>query len=187
VDTFEFISVALSFVIGLGVTHLLSAFVRVFLNRKRMRVDWIPMAWAFSIFASMIQYWWAVFELASLEVWPIGHFLAFLGMALLLFVAGALVLPAALFGEAEDLGDIFEEHGRWGLVVLSAYTMTVLVGNAVFWGSSPFSAVGLRTMILAGLPLGVVIARGRTVRGLITVSYLGLWVIAAWQASPAAY
>ena len=186
-DTFEFISVALSFVLGLGVTHLLSSAVRVFVARKRMRIDWIPLVWAFCVFATLIQYWWAIFELSELEEWPLSHFLFFLGMALLLFVAGALVLPSWLLGESDDLGDLFEEHGRWGLVCLSAYFLMVQGGNAAFFGASPFSPLGLQVWVLVVLPLVVLVAQRRSVQGLATLVYLFLLLFTAYQASPPAY
>lgn len=186
-DTFEFISVALSFVLGLGVTHQLSALVRVFLARKRMRADWIPILWAISVFVMMIQYWWAIFELSDVDVWPVHHFMFFMALALLLFLAGALVLPTPLFDEADDLGQLFEEHGRWGLAVLVVYGVTVLFGNAVFWEASPFSAVGVSLMVLIVLPPAALVTRRRSTRGLMTLAYFVGTLISAWLASPAAY
>ena len=95
-DAFEFISVALSFVLGLGLTRLLLAAVNVFRSRRRLKFDWIPLTWAAVIFLFQIQYWWAIFELSGLvENWTLLQFVTLLVMAMLLFVAGALVLPTA--------------------------------------------------------------------------------------------
>ncbi len=65
-SAFEYFSVALSFVLGLGLTRLLLGALYVFRARERQRVHWIPILWAASIFLFQIQYWWAVFELRVL-------------------------------------------------------------------------------------------------------------------------
>ena len=94
VDSFRWISVLLSMVLGLGITRLLSSAVAVFRSRGYARLEWVPIAWAASIFIWQIQYWWAVIELAGMhETWLLVEFLALLGLALLLFVTAALILP----------------------------------------------------------------------------------------------
>ena len=69
-DSFRWIAVALSMILGLGVTRLLSAFVAVFRSRKHSKLDWIPLAWAGCIFLWQLQFWWAIIELPGLiRVW----------------------------------------------------------------------------------------------------------------------
>jgi len=102
-------------------------------------------------------------------------------------VAGALVLPNSLIAQADDLDEVFEEHGRWGLLCLSGYSISTQGINALFFSASPLSPLGIQMSVLAVLPLVVVFTRSRFVRGLTTVAYLVLWFVAAYQASPAAY
>jgi len=70
---FEFISVALSFVIGLGIAHLLTAIVALFRSRKQVQLHWMPFVWAAMVFLWMIQYWWGIFELSLIiKNWALG-------------------------------------------------------------------------------------------------------------------
>jgi hypothetical protein len=63
---FEFILVALSFVLGLGITRLLSSTVNIFRWRNELDIDWVPLVWAAVVFLFQIQYWWAIFELSEM-------------------------------------------------------------------------------------------------------------------------
>ncbi|NIV49407.1 MAG: hypothetical protein GWN46_22710, partial [Gammaproteobacteria bacterium] len=43
---FEFLSVALSFVLGLAVTLLLTSLLSAFRARHKTKLDWVPFVWA---------------------------------------------------------------------------------------------------------------------------------------------
>lgn len=97
---FDFISVALSLVLGLGITCLLSSAVQMFRSRHSVELDWIALAWAAVILFWQLQFWWAIYELATIvQTWTQPAFAAL--VALLLFVAGALILPSGDQGTAQ--------------------------------------------------------------------------------------
>ena len=119
-NTFRWISVALSLILGFGVTRLLSAGVAMFRSRTVAKLDWIPLVWAACIFFWQIQFWWAVIELPLLiTTWDIREFMMLLGLALLMFLSAALVLPASELSEGEKLYDSFTRDGHWALPCLS--------------------------------------------------------------------
>lgn len=150
-DSFRWIAVTLSLVLGFGVTRLLSAGVAMFKSRTTAQLDWIPLVWAGCVFFWQIQYWWAIIELPRLiETWYLGQFMILLGLSLLLFITAALVLPSTELSEGEKLADRFERDGHWALPCLSAYFAVAFVADWHFWGISPFSYFG---SLLAGLLL----------------------------------
>lgn len=187
-DSFRWIAVALSMILGLGVTRLLSAMVAVFRSRHRVRLDWIPLAWAGCIFMWQLQYWWAVIELPSLiHVWTLPKFLTLIFLTLLLFVAAALVLPPDELKERDSLWDSFERDGRWALVALSLYFMLALFADWKLWDISPISTPGELLATLALLPLLYVMGRRRWLEVIITLSYIPLSIWAILVLSPASY
>ena len=113
---FEFVTVALSLVLGLALALLLTSCLAVFRARREIRIDWLPLVWAAYIFVSQIQYWWATFGLSGLESISGIVFGLMLFMAVLLFVAGGLVLPPDPERSAVDLSEYFEADGRWGVL-----------------------------------------------------------------------
>ena len=66
---FEFLSVALSFVLGLAVTLVLTSLLAAFLARRETKLDWLPFTWAAYVLVYQFQYWWAIFELSSFPEW----------------------------------------------------------------------------------------------------------------------
>ena len=130
VTPFEFLSVALSFVIGLGITYLLTSLLSLIRERRRCRPDWLALLWAFYVFGYQVQYWWAVFELSEVETWSLKVFLALFFYAVLLFTAGGLVLPHDAARHEEGLRAYFERDGRLGVLLLNVYFLIAPLFNA---------------------------------------------------------
>jgi hypothetical protein len=187
-DAFRWISVALSIVLGLGITRLLSASVVVFRMRQAVAIDWVPLAWAACIFVWQVQFWWAIIELPQLVgTWTFPEFLFLLALPMLLFLAAALVLPPAELPAGESLGEFFASDGRWALVPLTAYFVVALLADALFWGLPFLSLAAALNVVLAALPLAFLAVPRRPARVAITLAYVALTLVGAWYQSPAAY
>lgn len=187
-DSFRWIAVALSMILGLGVTRLLSAAVAAFRSRHHVQLDWIPLVWAACIFLWQLQYWWAVIELPSLvHTWTLISFLILISLTLLLFVAAALVLPPHELNEKDSLRASFERDGRWALVALSLYFALAILADWMLWSVSPLSIQGELLAALILLPLVFICNRRRWVQSTITLLYIPLSLWAALVLSPASY
>jgi hypothetical protein len=187
-ETFHWISVILSLVLGLGITRLLSSAVAVFRSRKNVQLDWIPLVWGACIFLWQIQFWWAIIELApKINTWTPVQFLALLGLPLLLFVAAALILPPAELQSGESLSEEFERDGRWALLFLSVYFFLATGENWYFWNTPPFTRPGFINLTLAVIPLSFLAITSRKLRCALTIFYAVISLIAAWAESPHAY
>ena len=185
---FEYFSVALSFVLGLGITRLLLGALYVFRARGRQTVHWVPVVWAATIFLFQIQYWWAVFELNTLvEIWTHGVFATLLGMTLLLFVAGALILPASDDQAKEDLFEYFREDGRWALIALSAYAAASIWTNWYLFDTSPLSWVGGLVATFVIVPVAAFFLSRGPLLSVLTVFCFALILWAYLELAPAAY
>jgi hypothetical protein len=187
-ESFQWITVTLSIVLGLGITGLLSAFVAVFRSRGEVRFDWIPLVWAGCIFLWQLQYWWGVIELSALiKTWTIFQFSVLLFLVLLLFIASALILPTSGLKKGESLAVVFEHDGRWALLFLSGYFVVAIVANWYLWGAAPLSPGELADGVLALLPLAFLWIPSRRGKVIVTIlnALFSLW--AAWLMSPKAY
>ena len=187
-DSFRWIAVALSMILGLGVTRLLAAFVAVFRSRSTVQLDWMPLAWAGCIFLWHLQFWWAIIELSGLvEVWTPVSFLILVSLTLLLYVSAALVLPPPESRAREGLLATFERDGRWSLVSLSAYFAMALLADAYFWKTPIVSRSGFLLLALVVLPLVFLRVRSRRVQVALVLVFIPLSLWAALELSPAAY
>lgn len=175
--SFEFFSVALSLVLGLGITQVLLGLLGIFRARQQQKIHWIPLAWALSVFIYQIQYWWAIFELKEiLLIWTQGAFVTLLLLAILLFIAGALVLPASVNQERQDLYDYFDQSGRWALLAVASYLLLSIWTNWFLFETRLLSVMHLIIAAIAGLTLVAFMSSSRRVLGVLTAGHL-MWAI----------
>ena len=187
-DSFRWIAVVLSIILGLGVTRLLSSVVEVFRSRNQARLDWIPLAWAGCIFLWQIQFWWGIIELPGLiAAWTIGSFLTLVSLTLLLFISAGLILPPSKLEKNESLRESFERDGRWALASLSAYFVGALFTDWLLWTVSPVSSWGAFLGVLTLLPILFIWSRSRRVQAVITLLYIPLSIWAALALSRPSY
>ncbi len=186
--SFEYFSVALSFVLGLGVTRLLLGGLGVFRARRRQRIHWIPIVWAVSIFLFQIQFWWGIYELNELvKTWTHGAFATLLLAAILLFVAGALILPVSANEERESLFEYFERDGRWALLAIACYAALSIWVNWYLFQVSPISKIAAIVWIFGLTALAAFLTKNRRILQTLTVGFLPITLWAYLALAPAAY
>jgi hypothetical protein len=153
-STFEYLSIALSFVIGLGVTYLLSSLLSLFRERRTCRPDWLALLWAGYIFTYQVQFWWALFEISAMEMWTLPQYLGLLSFSLLLFGAGGLVIPHDAARHPEGLRAYFETDGRWGVGLLSTYFVLAPPLNLWFFGTPVLDPLNVSIFAMGLFGLG---------------------------------
>jgi len=184
---FEFLTVALSFVLGLAVTVLLTSFVNAFRSRRKTRMSWLPLAWAVYVLVTQFETWWEIYGLASTEIWSVGSFILLLLVALTLFLAGALILPSGVGDYPEDLDKYFREDGRWGLALVAAFCLTGITANTVLFNLPLLGRMNLWNAFAIGLIAVAIAAKRRAVQCAATIAY-GVWLgIYLWVFMPATY
>ena len=187
-SAFEYFSVAFSFVLGLGVTRLLLGFVNVFRMREQLETHWIPLVWGASVFVYQIQFWWAGFELNNaLTHWTHIAFITLLSHTLLLFVAGALVLPIHAQSEHDRLLDYFDREGRWSILALAIYAALSFWTNWSLFGTSPLSRVGAIVGLIFVLAVAGFFAKARWLQGALAIAFLATAIVAYVALTPAQY
>ena len=98
---FEYLSVLVSIIIGLGLSHLLSSTARLIQLRHRVRMHLPTLLWMLLLFVLQIQIWWAAFEGRHEAEWNFFSFLFFLLIPVLAYLLSYLLVP-----DLEDEADI---------------------------------------------------------------------------------
>lgn len=91
-------------------------------------------------------------------------------LAVLIFLAGALVLPTREVRVPGGLIEDFDVHGRLALLPVAGYVLGWLVPNARMNGSM-FILPNLMNVLLAGLAIAAFFAGRRPLRTLATVGF----------------
>ena len=184
---FEFLSVALSFVLGLAVTVLLTSLLTAFRARRKTRMSWLPVTWAAYVLVMQFDVWWEVYGLVSMESWSAGAFVLLLLVVLLLFAAGGLVLPTGLGDYPEDLDEYFQEDGRWAVAVVAAFLVTAIIANVVLFDVGILAPMNIWNALGIAITVVVIGVKRRVIQGAATIAF-GVWLGAyMWMFVPGTY
>jgi len=130
-------SIALiSIIVGLGLTEMFGNLHRLIRNRARVTWDFLPLAWAATLFVVVLNYWWAVYLGldGSHQARTAAEFGLILAPPLLLFLATASVLPNFEPGDDWDMRAHYQTQRRvfiltFAIYQISTFTTVLLVGG----------------------------------------------------------
>lgn len=139
-DSFAYLSVMISIVLGLAAAHVLSGVARVINNREHTVMYWPSLLWAATLFLLVVQLWWADASLRTYTAWSFGAFLVLLAQPAGLYLLCALNLPAPDGAGTLDMRAAFMRNRSWFLVVLLALIGLSFVKDFVLYGRVPLNA-----------------------------------------------
>ncbi len=92
---FDYLSVLISIVLGLGITQLLGGFGRWLEQRKALKAYAPAIVWAIALLLVHVQTWWSMFGLRYWEEWTFLQFSVVLAQPIILYLMAALVFPTS--------------------------------------------------------------------------------------------
>lgn len=116
---FEYLSVLVSIILGLGVTQILSGVSRALHRRKTIPLDPVHSVWAASTFLVLILNWWVFFQAQDFQEWSFGLFLIVILWTVLYYLLAVLLYPPDM-EEGEGYGDVWDGNRRWYMGVFAA-------------------------------------------------------------------
>jgi hypothetical protein len=137
VDAFSYLSVLLSIIIGLGLTHVLTAAGRLIRHRDRVRFDWLSLLWAAVLLVVFVQVWWAMFGLRAHEPWTFLSFFIVLLQTATTYLMAAVVLPEEIGETGVDLRAYYDLHHRWFFGFFIVTLVVSVVKDIVLSGELP--------------------------------------------------
>lgn len=131
---FGFVLVMVSIVLGLGVAHLLQGISLVVRNRRTMKVDWVPLTWAATLFFFVASNWWAAWDFRAVH-WSFPSFFFVMVEPAVLYLAMTLLLPV---DAAEQDPESFEAVRVPFMSLLIVFQVMAawdgwLLGTEAFW------------------------------------------------------
>ena len=184
-DPFSYLSVLLSIILGLGITHLLAAASRLIRARAIVRVYWPPLLWAVVMLIIYVQVWWSLFGLRGRSDWSFLAFFVILLQTVLLYMATALVLPETVADEAgamrpaglpdvpegNDLRAHYDRQVGWFFGFVGATVLVSAVKEVVLEGRLPIGEnLVFHLFLLAVCALAMAIRSPRLHQGLAVIS-----------------
>ena len=150
-SAFEFVGVLFSVIVGLAISHLLSAVSDLIEIYDRVKLYWVNSIWALTIFIWDIFSWWGMWALNDLEYWDYpGVFLVVVNLSGI-YLMTTLVLPQASESGIVDLKKHhYQVHKIFFIIMSWNFACIILINHVLFLKAllSPFTIMPLLLTIL---------------------------------------
>jgi hypothetical protein len=134
---FEYVTVLISIILGLGITQIVTGVADLVHQQERVKIYWPHLLWVVIIFVLHIQEWWATFELRQFDSWRLPTFLFVVLYPINLFILARLLFPLGLSNEVIDLKEFYYANFKkifgWAIIL----PLLSLINNIFIIGHSP--------------------------------------------------
>jgi uncharacterized membrane protein len=136
-DEFEYITVLLSIILGLGVTQLLSGFARLLRDGRSLARAWWVIVIVLTLLIGILQVWWVSFIWRDVQDWTFFGYIAFMVLPVLLYLLAYLVFPADLHLDGEALAQAFIDRRRPFYAIIALVPLASFVQQRLLDGKMP--------------------------------------------------
>lgn len=112
ISAFEYVTVLISIILGLGVTQILTGIADLVHQNERVKVYAPHLVWVFLLLVLHVQEWWVTFQLRSYGPWRLPVFLFILLYPVVLFILARLLFPFGFNEGVIDLKKFYFENYR---------------------------------------------------------------------------
>jgi len=154
----EYIFVAISIILGLAITRLLSSVAGLVRAQNRVTYHWATSLWAGCIMLYILQLWWVGWELSGFSEWTIVDFFVLVAGSIFVYGAAELALPSEDYNVADDSELDFLAHshsyGRVSALSMLAYFCVGPYVNIALFDYPPLLSIGFP--LLGGVLMALV-------------------------------
>ena len=151
-SAFEFVAVLFSVIVGLAISHLLSAASELIEVPSRVKPYWVNTIWFITVFIWDIFTWWGMWELNNLEYWDYPSFFLIVVNLSGIYFMTTLVLP-----QPSETGKIslekhyFSVHRIFFIITAYNFASIILINHFLFLKPiiSPFTIMPFLLTILS--------------------------------------
>jgi hypothetical protein len=150
--SFEYVSVLISIIIGLGIAHILMGWGQMLSGHRRYRTDWVHALWMANILLYMIFFWWFTFKWVNKPDWSFALFLFTIGYAILIYLLAVVLVP-----HETEVGFDFPRHFKDKRILFFSGCLTILIVDlidAFLKGPENVASHGYLGLVYSGTMIG---------------------------------
>ena len=123
---FEFITVLISIILGLGITTILTGVAERIKHFHNTKLFTPYVIWISIVFMLHIHEWWNTYTLQSIEVWSLPMFLFILLYPITLYVLAHLLFPSNNDNQFDARDFYFENYRRYYVIAIALLVLGIL-------------------------------------------------------------
>lgn len=109
---FEYVSVFISVILGLGITQVLTGIADLIHQSNRVKIYWPHLLWILLVIFMHVQEWWVTYELKEITTWRLPTFLFVMLYPVVLFILARLLFPFGWHEGTIDLKQFYYDNYR---------------------------------------------------------------------------
>lgn len=175
-DEFNYLSVLISIVLGLGITQLLTGLSQILQNPSKESFYAPSFVWFFVLLIAHVQTWWTLFGLRNIESWNFAQFFIVLLQPIGLYLLSTLVLPLQ---QKCTLKEFYFQNRSWFYAILAACLLFSLLRDLALHGQLPEARnLSFHIVLFAAAIGGIIIAAPRyhVILSVIAATGMGAYV-----------
>ncbi len=138
-DTFSFLSVLFSVIMGLALTEVLQGLRSLILARQRVTIYGPALIWAGLMIVIVAQAWWGMFGMRQFRDWNMAMYAAVLLQITLMYLSAAVALPEISGRDAIDMRAIYYANSHWFFGLLALTVASTFLKDYATTGSIKYS------------------------------------------------
>ena len=133
-DTFSFLSVLFSVIMGLALTEVLQGFRKLILARHRVTVYWPALLWSGLMILVISQAWWGMFAMHGLSRWNFAMYAVVVFQITLMYLAAGVASPEVPDEGPVDMRAAYFANSRWFFGLLAVTVVATFMKDYVIGG-----------------------------------------------------
>lgn len=148
-ESFNYLRIVLSIVIGLGLTTALNSLGKVIKFRQFVRFYWVAVLWEIGVLLMLLLHWYSIWTFHQTHDWTYPKFLLLLLPSMSLYVTSHLAFPEFLQGHKYDLESFYYRNRKFFFGAASTYFVfdalqsRLILGNAWLELDNGFRVLGI--------------------------------------------
>ncbi len=155
ISPFEYTSILISIILGLGITQLLSALSDLLYNYKKVSFYWPQTGWALFVLFLQVQDWFITYQLRDKPVWHLSELVFVLLYPVSLFIAAKMLLPTNAHEENRDMKAYYMSQFPVLFSIMAISILLSVVFNCWLLGESLLTQLPILIFLLLLLYVSV--------------------------------
>jgi hypothetical protein len=120
---FAHLSVLISVILGLALTHLLRGLSKLIQQRTTVKIYWVHVVWTINLIAYVLAVWWGMANWNKLQTWTTELFFFLSLYSIVIFMLSSQLFPAE-FPADMDFERYYFANNRW---IFGMMTVSLLI------------------------------------------------------------
>lgn len=134
ISAFEYMSILVSIILGLGITQVLSSFSDLLYHYKDVKFYWPHTLWVFFILFLHIQDWFITYQLKDKVEWSLPELSFILLYPITLFISVKMLLPANESDKDTDMRKYYFSHYPIIFLIVAIAVFISIIFNVLLLG-----------------------------------------------------